>query len=165
MWNGSGIITSQSAAANASTYTSIGVAQASDVIPASATATALWAGQTVTGDDVLVMYTYGGDATLDGKINVDDYIRIDMGTSAGLSGWSNGDFNYDGAVNIDDYTQYIDANVAIQGPPFATAAGNSINQLAVVPEPTSAALVASLFAASATLLARRRKRLICGDCD
>ncbi len=64
------------------------------------------------------MYTYGGDATLDGKINVDDYIRIDSGTAAALTGWSNGDFNYDGKANIDDYTSFIDANIATQGPQF-----------------------------------------------
>ena len=72
----------------------------------------------ITGTDTLVMYTYGGDATLDGKINVDDYIKIDTGIAAGLTGWSNGDFNYDGKVNIDDYTQFIDANIGTQGPPF-----------------------------------------------
>src|SRR5262249_30456812 len=107
LWNGTtGIITSQ-AAAHGSNFTSSGVATASDVRPATATATGIWGGQTITGSDTLVMYTYGGDATLDGKINVDDYIRIDSGIAAGLTGWSNGDFNYDGKVNIDDYTQFI----------------------------------------------------------
>ena len=75
---------------------------------------ALWAGQTITGTDTLVMYTYGGDANLDGKINIDDYIKIDTGIAAGLTGWSNGDFNYDGKVNIDDYTTVIDANIGNQ---------------------------------------------------
>src|SRR5207247_8516762 len=83
------------------------------------TATATWAGQTVTGSDTLVMYTYGGDANRDGKINVDDYGRIDFNSSLGVSGWFNGDFNYDGKINVDDYG-IIDFNVAIQGAPFAT---------------------------------------------
>src|SRR5262249_40185422 len=55
-WNGSGIVTTQSAAIG-SNYTSLGVALASDVRPITATATDLWAGQTVSGSDVLVMYT------------------------------------------------------------------------------------------------------------
>ena len=32
--------------------------------------------------DTLVMYTYGGDANLDGKINIDDYIKIGIGRAA-----------------------------------------------------------------------------------
>src|SRR5207253_2882119 len=95
-------------------YTSIGIAKASDAIPSTATATTSWAGQTITGSDVLVMYTYGGDANLDGKINIDDYIRIDNGIASGLTGWTNGDFNYDGKINIDDYTSFIDANIGTQ---------------------------------------------------
>ena len=62
-------------------------------------------------------YTYGGDANLDGVINIDDYTQIDSSISAGgaLKGWLNGDFNYDGNIDIDDYT-IIDSNIAIQGP-------------------------------------------------
>ena len=33
-------------------------------------------GINVAANDVLVMYTYGGDANLDGKLNIDDYVRI-----------------------------------------------------------------------------------------
>src|SRR5262249_57381718 len=84
--------------------------------------TAAWNGQTVTGTDTLVMYTYGGDANLDGKINVDDYGHIDSSIPLGLSGWVNGDFNYDGKINVDDYG-IIDFNVGIQGTPFFTAGG------------------------------------------
>src|SRR5206468_7318738 len=123
-WNGSGVVTSQTAAAG-SNYTSVGIAAASDVRPNTATETALWAGQTITGTDTLIMYTYGGDATLDGKINIDDYVKIDTGIAAGLTGWSNGDFNYDGKVNIDDYTTVIDANVGNQNGIFFTGGGVS----------------------------------------
>jgi hypothetical protein len=64
-----------------------------------------------------VKYTYVGDATLDGKINIDDYTRIDSGIPTNLTGWWNGDFNYDGKINIDDYT-LIDSNVGIASPPL-----------------------------------------------
>jgi hypothetical protein len=77
--------------------------------------TAVWAGQTVSGSDVLVMYTYGGDANLDGKINVDDYGHIDSSIPTGATGWFNGDFNYDGKINIDDYG-IIDPSIFVQQP-------------------------------------------------
>src|SRR5262249_18513763 len=148
-------ITSQ-AAAQGSNFTTIGVAQASDVLPATATATGLWAGQTITGTDVLVMYTYGGDATLDGKINVDDYIRIDSGIAAGLAGWTNGDFNYDGKVNIDDYTGFIDANIGTQGPQFFSGGGVAGGGgVAAVPEPVGASLL--MIPAALAMVRRRRK--------
>src|SRR4029077_17016795 len=123
LWDGSpGIVTSQSDATGGN-LTSIGVARASDVRPNTATETANWAGLAITGTDTLVMYTYGGDANLDGKINIDDYVRIDSGFAAHLRGWTNGDFNYDGKVNIDDYTTIIDPNFSNQGPTFFTAGG------------------------------------------
>ena len=99
--------------------------------------TAVWAGQTITGTDTLVMYTYGGDANLDGKINVDDYGKIDFNVPLGVAGWANGDFNYDGKINVDDYG-IIDFNVGIQGPPFSSessASSASSANLTAVPEP------------------------------
>jgi hypothetical protein len=72
-------------------------------------------GEPVSGDDALVSFTHGGDANLDGKINVDDYGRIDFNVALGTTGWFNGDFNYDGKINVDDYG-IIDFNVGIQVP-------------------------------------------------
>jgi subtilisin-like proprotein convertase family protein len=96
-WNGNGIITS----AASGNLTTLGVAE-------------------VAGD-VVVKFTYGGDANLDGKINVDDYGHIDSNVVLpGVSGWFNGDFNYDGKINVDDYG-IIDSNVPIQGPPLGSA--------------------------------------------
>jgi hypothetical protein len=152
-WDGSGIVTSQSHAVGR-TYTSIAVARASDVRPATVSTTATWAGQTITGTDVLVMYTYGGDANLDGTLNIDDYVRIDHGISAGLSGWSNGDFNYDGKINIDDYANFIDSNLLIQGAAFPAGSGvaEGMNVVAV-PEPMGLGVIV----AAAGLLSRRRR--------
>ncbi len=157
VWNGPGIITSQTQAAGGN-LTSIGVAQASDVRPATATATDLWAGQTITGTDTLVMYTYGGDATLDGKINIDDYVKIDSGIAAALTGWSNGDFNYDGKVSIDDYITVIDANIGNQNGVFFTSGGagsGAGESVVAVPEPATLAL---LSVAATLRVARRRRR-------
>ena len=113
--DGSGIITSSASGS----LTTLAVAKAGDVKGIADGDTALFAGQTVHGSDTLVMYTYGGDANLDGKLNVDDYGRIDSNIGLGTAGWFNGDFNYDGKVNVDDYG-IIDSNIGIQGPPIPT---------------------------------------------
>jgi hypothetical protein len=156
-WTGGGIITSQSSA-TAGNFTSLGIASATQVKGIAATATATWAGQTVTGSDALVMYTYGGDATLDGKINVDDYGRIDFNVNLpGVVGWFNGDFNYDGKINVDDYG-IIDFNVGIQGAPFSTAGTAEGFGAAAVPEP--AVLFPSLALAAFSRPRRRKDRSI-----
>jgi hypothetical protein len=147
-WAGNGIVTSQTQATT-SNFTTLGVATAAQVKGVAATATATWAGQTVTGSDSLVMYTYGGDANLDGKINVDDYTRIDFNVPLGATGWYNGDFNYDGKINVDDYT-IIDFNVGIQGAPFFTGAGGL--STTAVPEPAAFSVIALMV-----LAGRRRK--------
>jgi len=155
-WTGDGIVTTQTLATTGN-LTSIGIASASEVkgLAAGSTDTAVWAGQTVTATDTLIMYTYGGDANLDGKINVDDYGRIDFAVPLGIAGWSNGDFNYDGKINVDDYG-IIDFNVGIQGPPFPTAGGASTSGLnaVAVPEPA----VVGLLALGALLPRARRRR-------
>jgi hypothetical protein len=106
------------------------------------------------------MYTYAGDATLDGKINVDDYTRIDFNISLGSTGWFNGDFNYDGKINVDDYT-IIDFNVGLQGAPFLASseiAGTQhvagLLETSAVPEPSATLLIA--FATISTIRRRRR---------
>ena len=153
-WLGSGIVTSQTQATSGS-VTSIGVASAQQVKGLSAsTDTAVWAGQTVSGADTLAMYTYGGDANLDGKINVDDYGRIDLNIHLETKGWYNGDFNYDGKINVDDYG-IIDFNVGIQGAPFPTAA--SLGGASAVPEPAVGALVFSLASSIPGLRRGRRQ--------
>jgi fibronectin-binding autotransporter adhesin len=151
-WGGTGGIVTSQTQATTSNITSIGVASAAQVKGITATATTVFGGQTVTGSDTLVMYTYGGDANLDGKINVDDYTRIDFNVPLGSSGWYNGDFNYDGKINVDDYT-IIDFNVGIQGAQFPTGAGG-LGGVTAVPEPASLGLLG--LAAAATLRRRRR---------
>jgi len=85
LWDGSGIVTSQTDATTGN-YHSIGIATADQVKGIAASDTSVWAGQTVSGTDTLVMYTYGGDANLDGKINIDDYGVIDfnVGIQSGI---------------------------------------------------------------------------------
>ena len=149
----SGALTSSS---RTGILTALAVASASDI---GITATSVWSGQTVSPSDTLVMYTYGGDANLDGKLNIDDYVKIDTGIAGGLSGWRNGDFNYDGKINIDDYT-IIDTNVGNQQGQFFTGGGiggggsGDLAGVSAVPEPSGAAMLIL----SATFLSRRRSR-------
>ena len=80
-WNGSGLVTSMSAAKSPSMLTTLGVAEASSALGISGSQTTLWDGATVDGTTVLVRYTNAGDANLDGVINGDDYFDIDAGYS------------------------------------------------------------------------------------
>lgn len=142
-WDGStGIVTSMTAATS-SPYTTLAISTASDAKGIAATATTTWSGQTVSGSDVLVMYTYGGDANLDGTLNVLDYVKIDQGVHTGLSGYSNGDFNYDGVVNILDYV-IIDTNIPIQGASLLSASGDASGVVAI-PEPAGLAVLGLIF--------------------
>ena len=101
-------------------------------------------------NDVIVKYTWYGDANLDERVNADDYFRIDSAFLAGAApnGWYDGDFNYDNKVNADDYF-LIDSTFLGQG----AALGESLRAVSV-PEPGSmlVAMVPLYF------LARRRHR-------
>jgi hypothetical protein len=160
-WDGpGGIVTSDTRAIATSDLVSIGVARVDDVRGIAPTATTTFAGQTVLGSDVLAMVTWGGDANLDGQINIDDYGRIDanVSKSGAVFGWSNGDFNYDGNINIDDYG-IIDGNIGRQTGAFPASAAVTqritglSHGVAAVPEPALAGVVALPL-----LLLNRRRR-------
>ena len=154
-WNGNGIITSQSTAHGAAALTTIAVAAASDALGISGAQTKIWQGQTVGSGAVLAMYTYAGDANLDGKIDADDYFEIDSNVNkpAAMVSYFHGDFNYDGLINGDDYFA-IDANFAAQGAALGSSAMSG--SLSAVPEPGVGAIFALILAG----LQRRRKRRI-----
>jgi autotransporter-associated beta strand protein len=153
-WDGNGVLTSQSNALLAQNYlTSLAVAKASDAKGLTAGQTATFGGQTVTDADVLVGYTYTGDANLSGSINADDYFQIDSNyNKSGTNfGWFNGDFNYDGVINGDDYAM-IDSAFAAQGTPFSSGAPAGVS---AVPEPAGA--LGALLICQVALAGRRRK--------
>jgi ELWxxDGT repeat protein len=77
-------------------------------------------GVTTLGSGVLVSYTYDGDANGDGRVNADDYFRIDSGFLDQPANplYGNGDFNFDDTINADDYF-LIDSAFLGQGQPAA----------------------------------------------
>ncbi|MEA2708393.1 MAG: hypothetical protein QOF78_994 [Phycisphaerales bacterium] len=148
-WDGFGITTSQTNALRG--LTTLGVADASDVVDFNGAQTALWHGQAVDATSVLVLYTYAGDANLDGMISGDDYSSIDFNVGvAGARSYFNGDFNYDGIISGDDYST-IDFNFAAQSGPAPAA-------LTAVPEPSAACGFALFSLASGAFCRRRRRR-------
>ncbi|HWP40095.1 MAG TPA: hypothetical protein VNL70_04160 [Tepidisphaeraceae bacterium] len=75
-----------------------------------------FAGETLTGAEVLVKFTYFGDADLSGAIDATDYSLIDNGYVNALAGWVNGDFDYSGAIDATDYAVIDNAYVNQSGP-------------------------------------------------
>jgi hypothetical protein len=127
-------------------------------------------GQTVADGDVLVKYTYVGDALLTGHITASDYVQIDNAfnnnsnvNNTPLTGWYNGDFNYDGVVNGDDYSLIDNAYNSQESVTFdGTSAGpaevaSDTEQVAspAVPEPTTLTLIGL---GAGGLMVRRRRR-------
>ncbi|HYO09379.1 MAG TPA: LamG-like jellyroll fold domain-containing protein [Tepidisphaeraceae bacterium] len=147
-WNGSGITSSLAASSNGLTGLGIATAVAGQV----------FFGQTLGAGDVMVAYTYVGDADLNRRIDGDDYFRIDSSIgSAAAATWFNGDFDYNGKINGDDYF-WIDQNVAMQGsvtlPAGAGIEGAGVAGATAVPEPSTA--VAAAIAVGAAAVRRRR---------
>jgi hypothetical protein len=161
-WDGPGITTSMPDAVAGLTTVAIATgAQIRGLDPGDRGDTGIWGGQTITGASVLLMYTYAGDANLDGRIDAGDYGIIDNFVQvAGASGYARGDFNYDGFIDAGDFG-IIDNNVQAQRTPFPT--GGPLNSAALtgataVPEPASLSLI-SLAAAAATFRGRRARVL------
>jgi hypothetical protein len=163
-WNGAGGITSSTAAADTTHLTALGVIQnnqSGTAIYGSGANQMLFDGTAPGPSDVLVKYTYYGDANLDGKVDASDYSLIDNGYLKHLTGWYNGDFNYDGIVNGSDYT-LIDNAYNAQGArlaasiasPSAISAAQIAGGAAAVPEPSLSVL---LTLGTPALLARRSR--------
>jgi fibronectin-binding autotransporter adhesin len=115
---------------------------------------------TVQNTDVLVKYTYYGDANLDGHVDGGDYSLIDSAVGGTKTGWQNGDFNYDGHIDGSDYS-LIDNSFNQQS--LAGYAGQIAGEMTTpatmpttpVPEPTLAAI--SVMAIFGIVVLRRRQ--------
>ena len=152
-WDGNGMTTSMPDAVAG--LTTIGIATGEQVRGLGATDTDTFSGQVINGASVIAMYTYAGDANLDGTIDGGDYGIIDNFVQVpGAAGYANGDFNYDGVIDGGDYG-IIDNNIQAQGAPFDTSGGVSLSGVSAVPEPSACAFA---IVAGAGLLARRRRQ-------
>jgi hypothetical protein len=136
-WAGGGIVTSMADATTSLRKT---------LAVMTADANGAFGGVSVSAGNVLVMYTWGGDANLDGLLDGDDYFAIDSHVlnSGFVFGFHNGDFDYNGAIDGDDYF-IIDSNIT-----FAQSASRGV---APVPEPAGVAILLGI----PRFLSRRRK--------
>jgi autotransporter-associated beta strand protein len=157
-WTGPGI---DSSTAAAGTTTGIGFADNAVLALTS------FKGVNVGPTDVLVKYTYYGDADLDGDVDGNDVGRWATNfTGSGGSttkSWVEGDWDYDGDVDGNDVGRWA-VNFTGSGggtlnipnaQPEAVAMLEAMG-FTVVPEPTGLALLGGV--AGASLLARRRRR-------
>jgi hypothetical protein len=111
-WEGLGGITSSAAAIDASAITALGYGS-NALLGRSA-----FAGVSgLTSNDVLIKYTYYGDADLSGAVNLDDFTLFLNGYQNAGTTWTAGDFDYSGHVTLDDFTLFL-AGYQKQGPPL-----------------------------------------------
>jgi hypothetical protein len=184
-WDQNGI-TSSAARTQVNHATTLGLLSGAEYTSVGGTGT--FAGQSYASDDSLIKYTWYGDSDFNGRVNFDDYVRIDNGFNNHLSGWLNGDFDLNGTINFDDYVlidlafntqtgtlgralSFLDgSDRSAHG--MSDAALRRVQQhfeqfgeayarglLAAVPEPT--ALVFAGVVTLAAMSARRRSRFSC----
>lgn len=103
----------------------------------------------LTTNDVIIKYTYYGDANLDGKVDGDDQSLLDFGFDSADS-WFFGDFNFSGTVDSDDQS-LLDANFGFTG--LSGTGGAS-----PVPEPGTVALIFSGLASLVIVFSSRVRR-------
>jgi len=162
-WTGAGI-SSSAAAVDPSHLTTLGMllnnnGAESPIYSSTPGSLGLFDGLSPLVTDILIKYTWYGDANLDGKVDGSDYSRIDSGAVTHATGWYNGDFNYDGVINGSDYT-LIDNAYNSQGPSLSpetaknTGAKTSarIEQTTAIEQAASATSSLSRYAKPASLI-------------
>jgi len=141
-WDGVGIQSATAAATNGLFTKGVGIIQneyQGSPIYAS------WHGQAVLQTDILIAYTWEGDADLDGLITgLDTFLLGDNVDNGNVYlGWLNGDFDYgnDGVTGLDTFLQgnAVDNGGDVNQP---LAGGLASGGAAAVPEPTSLGLLA-----------------------
>jgi hypothetical protein len=158
-WNGPGIASS-SASTDPAARTALGYIDNVDI------GYTTFNGEPVDTHTILVKYTYYGDNTLDGKVDLgNDFNLFLQGYLRHASGWDFGDYNYDGVVNNADFQLFVNGfagqggslgalDQVIESTPLLTVAQKA-SLFAVVPEPTAPTALAAIAIFSA---ARRRRR-------
>jgi hypothetical protein len=156
-WTGPGLA-SAAAHNDASHHTALGYAEASDVGVTSLD------GHAVDGNTLIIKYTYYGDSSLDGKVDLgNDFNLFLQGFLGHAASWELGDYNYDGIVDTADFDLFLDSykqqgnslGQLDQFIEFSPLLSNSqkTSLLSAVPEPSAAAILA----ASLVICARKRR--------
>jgi hypothetical protein len=109
-WNGYGI-RSTAAADDPNGITAIGSADNQEL------GDTTFDGVTVAANSILLLYTYYGDANLDGVVNKLDVSAVSVGYIFGDPGWQNGDFTYAGSVTKTDIS-LLSEGFTFQGAPL-----------------------------------------------
>jgi hypothetical protein len=161
-WQGSGI-GSSTAAGNSSG--AVGYALATEVLPFADGASDTFMGSPVDTGSVVARYTLGGDATLDGKVDFNDLVKLAQNYNAKVSDtsdswWTKGDFTYDGSVDFNDLVklaQNYNSALPTEPIPGATAVfeADLAKAFASVPEPGTLSI---LGIGAVALMGRRRRR-------
>jgi predicted outer membrane repeat protein len=153
-WNGATGIVSSVAASDSTQLHALG-----DILNNNGSGQVVYSsfdGDPVSTTDVLIKYTYYGDANADGHVDGTDYSLIDNGFAKKLTGWVNGDFNYDGQIDGSDYSLMDNAfNQQSPASPAALVVGSSstiASAQSVARVMTSEPVTASNFVASAGIL-------------
>jgi hypothetical protein len=120
-WNGTSTLGAihSSLAAGSSAADAIGYGLGSEI------ATSSIGGFNVAPADVLLRYTYSGEADLSGTVNLNDFNRLAANFGQASRAWVHGDSNYDGLVNLADFNALAgNFGQAAGAEPDARHAGN-----------------------------------------
>ncbi len=105
--------------------------------------------------DVLIKFTYIGDADLNGVVDANDLAITLAGLNGKLTGWQNGDFNYDGKVSTSDLNALLYTLAARPGSLGDSTSPNG-GTGGAIPEPTALAVLLGLTPS----LSRRPRRQV-----
>jgi hypothetical protein len=100
-WGGPGITTTEAVSGPYPGVTGVGLIQ-NDYGGGAGVVWDQWRGATVGTSDVLLAYTWLGDANLDGQLEAFDFALLDAGFTGAGSGWLYGDFDMGGGP-VDDF--------------------------------------------------------------
>jgi hypothetical protein len=152
-WTGPGI-TSSAAVLDATT--GIGYGEALDILGSGG---GVFGSETVDDTSVVARFTKLGDASLDGRVDFADLVRVaqNYGNSSGVAVWGQGDFNYSGTVDFNDLVvlaqNYGGGLAAAPLPASADFNEDLARAFAQAPEPG----VMAMLGVAACAFARRRR--------